>query len=142
MRNDLGIKLIVVADIKKLIFYAAKGIKITETLDHIAIPVDKHHRGEKSGSHIQKGDSMNSLYEPHTPPNDIEHKEAADFICREIEKQLANKHDFKEIIIVADPKSLGFIRHQLGNNVKKLVTKELAKDLTHHSMQDVEGSIF
>jgi protein required for attachment to host cells len=142
MKNDLGLKLVIVADIKKLVFYIAQGIKIIEKLSEIAVPVDKHHRASKSDSHMQKGGAGNSLYEPHTPPETIEHKEAAHFICHELDNAMAGNSELKEIIIVADPKSLGFIRQEMKPNLKKMVTHEIAKDLTNHSKSDVEAIIF
>lgn len=139
MTNDLGTKLIVVADIRKCRFFKAQGLKIIEEIADLELLThDQEHVGpEKHDNHFQKRSTPGSAFEPHTQPKDIDHQDSARLLCEQLNKAVTNS-DIKEIIIVADAKSLGYIRPLLSKQVANLVTKELVKDLTHHSLDQIE----
>ena len=44
-----------------------------------------------------------------------------------------------DIILIADAKTLGRVRASLTESVKKRVKAEIPKDLTHHTIPDIEG---
>jgi protein required for attachment to host cells len=50
----------------------------------------------------------------------------------------AHKGDFDDLIIVADPSTLGTLRDALHQEVSGKVIAEIDKNLTNHSMQDIE----
>ena len=54
-------------------------------------------------------------------------------------KALAN--DFEKLIIVAPPKTLGELRKHYHVEVEKRLEGELAKDLTGHTVADIEAAI-
>ena len=59
-----------------------------------------------------------------------------------LSKSLTNDSNFKELFVVADAKMLGHFRQSLNHNLKKVLTKEIKKDLINHSMADIEKAVF
>jgi len=45
---------------------------------------------------------------------------------------------YDRLVLVAPPKTLGYLRDELSKPTRDTVHGELAKDLTHHEMSDVE----
>jgi protein required for attachment to host cells len=143
MINDLGLKLIAVLNSEKLITFEAQGLKIINELETFAYPIDKSHRHEKSQSLYKLKSAPGSLFEPHSDAKDLEHQEAARAIIGSLEKQLEGKRAiYKELIIVAEPKMLGYIRKYSSDSLKKIITKEVIKDLVHHNKSDIELAVF
>ncbi len=142
MSHDLRLKLIAVTDSTKLKLYEAKGLKILNLVEEYDVENDKHHRGEKHESSYHKGPNPGSAFEPHTSAKEIEHTEAARVITHYIEKIMHENSDYKELIVTAEPKMLGFLRHHYSKFLKDSIVKEIAKGLTHHDMQAIEHAIF
>ena len=144
MENNLYMKLIVVANSIKLALYKAKGIKIIKDSEEFIVISEKHHHHNKDKieSHYQKKSAPRSLFEPHSSPKDIEYLEAAKKISEIIEQKINDDKNCKELIIVADPKLLGFIRQSTNNNIKKLVSKEMQKNLVDQDNNIIEKNVF
>ena len=144
MKNDLGIKLIAVINSVTMILYEAKGVKISKKSEEIPIISEKHHHHtqEKSESHYQKKSLPGSLFDTHSPPKDLEYNEAAHQAYKILESKINNNSDYKKVIIVAEPKMLGYIRKLTGNGLKKIIEKEIAKDLVGQDMHFIEKSVF
>ncbi|RYE05873.1 MAG: hypothetical protein EOP33_01255 [Rickettsiaceae bacterium] len=140
MNNDLGIKIIAAIDLGRMRIYEAKGIKILKQVEELTLSVHKNHRHEKGSFH--KTSSSSSAFEPHTSTKDLEHQEAARAVANYLEKLFNDNHDYKELLIAAEPKTMGHVRNQLNNNLKKLVTKELLKDFAHHDIHKIEHAFF
>ena len=141
MKDEFGLKLIVLAGMHKLKLYAGKGVKVIDQLDDIDLNIDKHHRGKKSESHCHQKCGGSSLFEPHTSAKDIEHNEAARFISSQVDQILLN-NQYKEVIIAAEPGMLGFIKQHLSTHVKKLEHREIPKDLLSYDKAKLEKIIF
>lgn len=62
--------------------------------------------------------------------------EAADML-----KKRALAHDFEQLIIVAPPKTLGELRKHYHKEVSDRLAGELAKDLTGHTVPDIEAAL-
>ena len=143
MRNDLGIELIAVINSVKVILYEAKGIKITKPLGELSIVLEKHHhKQEKAESHYQKRSAPGSLFEPHSSPKDLEYHEAAHNVSKILEEKINNNPDYTKLIIVAEPKMLGCLRKLISNKLKKIIYKEVVKDLVGQDMNFIEKSVF
>ena len=142
MPHDPRLKLIAVTDSTKLKLYKAQGLKILEMLEEFDIENDKHHRGEKHESSYHNATGPGSAFEPHTSAKEIEHTEAARVITHYIEKIMHDNTNYKELIVTAEPKMLGFLRHAYSKFLKDSVVKEIAKGLTHHDMQAIEHAVF
>lgn len=145
MNNNAALKLIAVIDSKQMMLYDAQGVKITNNKP-LKLPLDldeHHHHREKRQSLYQNKSNPASLFEPHTSLKEIEHKEAARNVIKHLEKLVAsNQNKYKELIIVAEPQMLGSVRHELKNGLKKMVSKEIAKDLVQHNADAIERVVF
>ncbi len=64
---------------------------------------------------------------------------AADTAAMLKDRALAN--DFEQLIIVAPPKTLGELRKHYHKAVSERLSGELAKDLTGHSVADIEKAL-
>ena len=122
-------------------FYEAVELKITKKIAEIELPVDKHHRLGKEQSHYQKKSGPSSLFEPHTAPKELEHQEAARAIIKELEK-LISHNIYREVIIAAEARMLGFLRQEYTHAIKKLEMREVPKDLVHHNKPELEKALF
>lgn len=141
MKDDLGLKLIAVVGMRKVKLFAAKGIKIIEQLEDCDHDVDKHHRGEKKQSHCHQRSACSSSFQPHTQPKDIEHNEAARFVVSKLD-DLVLTNKYKELIIAAEPRMLGFIRQNLTSHIKKLEHREIHKEFISYTKAQLEEAIF
>lgn len=142
MQTDLGHKLIAVMDIHVLKLFTAEGLKIIGNVGVIDLKSGNDHREEKQQSFHGNKNGQGSHFDPHTDVKEIDLKDASKKAIENIESYVAKNGSCKEIIIVSDAKMLGSIRPQLSGNLQKLVSKELSKDLTHHSIESIEKFIF
>lgn len=140
MENDLGLKLIAVVDLSRLRVYEAQGLKILKKLEQCHLSLHKEHSHEQ-GSY-RKGSGPSSSFEPHTSEKDIEHNETAKIVIAHLEQLLKSSNQYKGLIITAESKLLGAIRHHMTTPLKKILVKELAKDLAHHDMAAIEQVVF
>jgi|GEM_PF-2021508 len=145
MNSISALKLIAVIDSKQMMLYDAQGVKITNNKPlKLALDLEEHnHHREKRQSLYQSKSTPGSLFEPHTSLREIEHKEAAKSVIKHLEKAVtSDQAKYKELIIVAEPQMLGFVRQELKNGLKKMITKEIAKDLVQHNAEAVERAVF
>ena len=54
---------------------------------------------------------------------------------------LHGKNGFKDLVLVADPQTLGQLRAALHKTVAGAVTHSVSKDLTNHPIKDIEASL-
>jgi len=54
---------------------------------------------------------------------------------------LAERGEFSDIVLIADSKTLGRVRPQLSENSISRLIREIPKDLTHHTLTDIETII-
>lgn len=142
MQTDLGHKLIAVMDISVLKLFTAQGLKITANVGVHDLKSGNDHREERQQSFHANKSGPSSYFDPHTDAKEIDLKDASKKASEIIENYVQKNSDCKEVIVAADAKMLGAIRGQIGGNSKKLVSKELSKDLTHLSIEAIEKSIF
>ena len=91
----------------------------------------KQHDGNTSGHH-----RVDTTSEPH--------KQEVTHFAREVANHLRDKlmsNEFSHLVIVAEPSFLGALRNQLDEQVKKLVTLEVDKNLTRHSVEDIRSHL-
>ncbi|HEX8554554.1 MAG TPA: host attachment family protein [Sphingomonas sp.] len=72
------------------------------------------------------------------------HQQAEDRFAQETADMLKDRamaKDFEKLIIIAPPKTLGELRKCYHKEVQTRVTAELAKDLTGHSIPDIEAAL-
>lgn len=51
------------------------------------------------------------------------------------------KQRYKHLILIADPKTLGHIRPQLHKEVQERLLKEIAKDFTNSTLDDIQRAL-
>jgi len=67
-------------------------------------------------------------------------KHEADVFAHRIAQHLEDAHNankFEQLLIIAEPSFLGLLRNQLPEQVKRLVSFELDKNITTHSAADI-----
>lgn len=90
------------------------------------------------GGGAQFAESRGSMGEVdfHQQEKDRFAAEAADFL-----KQRALSHEFEKLIVIAPPRTLGELRKHYHKEVSNRLAGELAKDLTGHSVPDIEAAL-
>jgi len=91
----------------------------------------KQHAGNVSGHH-----RVDTTSDPH--------KQEVIQFAREVASQLREKlmrNEFSHLVIVAEPSFLGVLRNELDEQVKKVVTLEVDKNLTRHSLEDIRSHL-
>jgi protein required for attachment to host cells len=129
------LKLVVVFNSFNLELYEANHVEIIKALEKPNVHFVKHARGEKHHSH-------GGAFEPHMSHSEIEHQTASKEIAEYLEVILKDQHQYKELIVIGDPKTLGYFRQNIGHNSKKIMTKSIAKNLAHHDMKQIEHEVF
>ena len=142
MQSDRFLKLIVVADINNLKLFSARGLKILELLKDMTLESEVEHKKEKHDSLYQKKSAPRSRFEPHTSVKGIKYQESSHKISEHVHHIISANKDFKSLIVIADPKMLGYIRQNLSSAIKKKVIKEINKDLINHSIDEIEYAVF
>jgi protein required for attachment to host cells len=67
-------------------------------------------------------------------------KHEAEVFAHSVANYLEDAHNankFKQLLIIAEPSFLGLLRNQLPEQIKRLVSFELDKNITKHSAEDI-----
>lgn len=59
-------------------------------------------------------------------------------VCDQIDHSLS-LHHFNQLVLIAEPRLLGYIRAMLSKNVERAVTRTIAKDLSAERDQGIES---
>lgn len=110
-----------------------KGLRPVSGATHKA---DLHHhardvKSDKPGRAVDAGTGQRSAMEPHQDWHRFEKHKFAREMAKLLDSAAAGKA-FDRLILVAPPATLGDLRMELGEQTAKLVSGELAKDLTRH----------
>lgn len=135
-------KIVVVLDGHHAQFLEAKGLKISNKLKEVEWDenLHAHRRQEKHQGYFHRNSSPGHFFDPRHNVEALEKEEFAKIVADELEKLLQNnKH---ELIVIAEPKILGFFRQKLHENTKKLISKEISKDLVHADINKIEEIAF
>lgn len=114
-----------------------KGLQEVQGLELIQEPLKNSEIvSDKPGRTISSAGHGRSAMEPPTDPAD---KREADFIAEvaAMLHQKLQKKAFDRLIIAAAPQALGTLRKAMTPQVQKIVTAELAKDLTRTPNTDI-----
>jgi len=72
------------------------------------------------------------------------HREAAETFAREIARHLeaqANRNEYEQLVICAEPRFLGMLRSMLPKRVEKLVVDEVHKDLAQFRPEQIRQAV-
>lgn len=61
-------------------------------------------------------------------------------VCDELDRSLA-KHRFSHLILIAEPRLLGYLRAMFSKNVANCLVREISKDLSAEKDRDIEGRL-
>jgi protein required for attachment to host cells len=98
-------------------------------------------RGEKltsdrAGRHTGAFGQGSHVFDSRTEAKEHE----AEIFAKEIAERLETGRtsgQFQKLVLMAPPAFLGVLREQLGDEVRKLVVEEIAKDLVTHTVDEV-----
>ena len=131
---------VVIADSEKFQVYENHGGR--EIID---LRVRAHSEADNPPTRAQGSDRPGRFPSPHgqrsavadTDWHTLQKKAAATDLANRINKW-AEKGDFKSMALVADPKTLGVMRAQLSSSVSSKIVREIPKDLTRHTVEDIQ----
>jgi protein required for attachment to host cells len=86
-------------------------------------------------THAPSGVRQGSIGE--TDWHTIEEQRFADTLAADLNKA-SMEHAFKDLIVVAPPKTLAELRREFSKDLQGKIAGELAKDLTHHTIPEIE----
>jgi protein required for attachment to host cells len=135
---------ILVADGRKMLFLRNEGDNefpnlVVEQAREQDNPATRDQATDSAGRASSPQGAARSSVEPtdfHQIEEDRFAADAADFL-----KTRALKNDFDSLIIVAPPKTLGEMRKHYHKEVSNRLAGELDKDLTGHSIADIEKAL-
>jgi protein required for attachment to host cells len=110
-----------------------RGAPLAPALDHEVIEAatpgfSRDLRSDAPGRAFDTGSGGRHAMEPRTDPKNHEKQMFARRIA-ELINDAALRKSFDQLVLVAPPKTLGELRTQLGDNVKKLIIGEIDRDL-------------
>ena len=142
MQNHFGYKLVAVLDMNMLKLFKAEGLKITEEVGKFQLHENEERNVERHESLRGNKSGLSAFHDPHTSKKDIDLNGSSRAAIEHINQIFVSDSTYKELYIIASSKLLGHMRQMMNGNLKKLVTKEVNKDLIHHSTKDIEKAIF
>jgi len=129
-------KLILVADSSRARLFATDKLTSPfEEIETLAHPEGRLHEQELT-SDLPGKDSGHG-YQDQTEPKEQQQLDFAKRIARHLD-QAHKKDQFKYLLVVAAPAFLGLLRSQFSHQVSKAIRFELDKNLTMHSVDDIQ----
>jgi protein required for attachment to host cells len=131
---------VLVADGKKAVLYVNHGDAVLPDLrveDVIEAPANppSHEQGTDRPGRSWSGVNRSAMDD--TDWHEASEQEFAASLAKHLDKRHQND-PFKALVIVAAPRFLGDLRKHLSPAVQSCVDAELAKDLTHDSVTEIE----
>jgi protein required for attachment to host cells len=142
MQNHFGYKLVAVLDMNMLKLFKAEGLKITEEVGKFQLHENEERNVERHESLRGNKSGLSAFHDPHTSKKDIDLNGSSRAALDHINQIFVNDSAYKKLYIIASSKLLGHLRQMINSKLKKLVTKEVNKDLINHSIKDIEKAIF
>jgi protein required for attachment to host cells len=141
MPNDT---FVVVADGRKMLLFRNIGdgeypqLELDEKRKQDNPPTRDHKSAEAGRSFASAGERKSALHE-----TDFHQLEEDRFAAETAEMLYERAHggDFEKLIVVAPPQTLGELRKHYHKEVADRLLGEIAKDLTRHTVVDIEKTI-
>ena len=135
---------VVVGDGRKVMWLLNEGDPDLINLRRISVETT-----ENPATHEQGTDAPGRSHSSASPGrSSIEgtdwHQLGEDRFVTSVAKQIddaAQSNMFKHIVIIMPPKALGELRHHLSKDAISRVVKEINKDLTNHSIPEIEKAL-
>ena len=132
---------IVIADGGRARFFRTNGTlkDLSPALDHELVSDRRYSRdinADRPGRTKDRIAHGRHAYEPPTDPHENEEIEFAREVARLLDEE-RKKQAFDEAVLIAPPKALGRIRDAMSRELRKLVTREVDKDLTKLKLHEL-----
>lgn len=135
---------VLVADGRKLLFLRNQGDDVypnlqVEHAEERANPPTREQATDAAGGASSTQGAARSSVEPtdfHQIEEDRFAADAADLL-----KRRALRNDYESLIVIAPPRTLGELRKHYHKEVSSRLTGELDKDLTGHTIPDIEKAL-
>jgi len=95
---------------------------------------------DKSGAPSDNRMRRRPAYSTEESPRERALKDFYREICEQLDLSLS-KHEFSDLILIAEPRLLGYVRELLSKNVRSCVSREIPKDLSAERDTDIEGRL-
>lgn len=95
---------------------------------------------DRSGSSSDNRMRRRLAYSTEESPRERAVKDFYREICEELDRELS-KHTFSQLILIAEPRLLGYLRELLSKNLSRVVAQEIPKDLSAERDVDLEGRL-
>lgn len=144
--------LVVVADGRKLLFLRNEG-----DADRPSLAVERKEIHENPADHDQKSDAAGRASSTQSSPGGAQfapshgsmeeadyHQLAEDRFAADMADMLnrqALAHAFETLIVIAPPRTLGELRQHYHKDVQQRIAAEIARDLTRHTIPDIEETL-
>jgi len=134
--------LVLVGDGRKALFLRNHGderfpdLRVERVFADFNPPTHEQGTDKPGRTYSSAGGSRRSSVEG-TDWHDIEEHKFARDVAAALER-LVRDSKIKALIIASPPRTLADLRHALHADVKKHIIAELAKDLTHHPVNEIE----
>lgn len=129
-------KLILVADSSRARLFTTDMLTLPiEEVETLAHPEGRMHEQEMT-SDLPGKDSGHG-FQDQTEPKEQQQLDFAKRIARHLD-DAHKKNKFKYLLVVAAPAFLGLLRSQFSDQITKAVCFELDKNLTTHSIDDIQ----
>ncbi len=132
---------VIVGDGRKALFLRNEGkggalsLKTAQVFNDDNPPTREQGTGQPGRSFQSVGSSRSSVEQ--TDWHDLEEHKFAHSIAAALEV-LARDRDIPGFVIIAPPRTLADLRHAFGADIKQRIIAEIDKDLTGHSVGDIE----
>ena len=139
-----NLALVLVTDGRKTLFFRNHGdanqIDLrTEAHDEREDAKDSDMKTDAAGSNAQSGGYGRPSYEE-TDFHQLEEDRWAKHAAEDVNKRALN-NDFEALAIIAPPKTLGELRKKLHKAAARRVVIEIPKEMTGHTIADIEKLI-
>ncbi|MBI5040130.1 MAG: host attachment protein [Gammaproteobacteria bacterium] len=95
---------------------------------------------DRAGGHVGAFGQGSHVFDARTAAKEHEAESFAKEIAERLESG-RNSGQFQRLVLIAPPEFLGLLREQLGDNLRRLVVEEIAKDLVTHSADEVRDKL-
>jgi protein required for attachment to host cells len=130
-----------VGDGQKALFLINEGDEKFPNLRRLSVEVHRdpptHEQGSDAPGRAYSSVGWGRSAVEETDWHELEKERFAASIADRINKA-AQSAAFKQLVIVAPPKILGDLRHELTKETETKILAEIPKDLTHHTIAEIE----
>lgn len=136
-------RIIIAATYKETRVFQGVGLKVHDLLQTLQNEKSHDHTLRRHDSSFEKGLDRHGSFEHHMDPKTIEKEAFAHDIVEKVRDIIEHHQETVEIILMAEPKMLGYLRHHMEKVLPHTpIYKSLSVDPAHMDMLAIEGKVF